>query len=386
MPDSAQTHAEVPAESLVEEDAGRRAPRRWSRHLGRLVHGRDLPVIFVLVAIVTIVSVFHPTYLQRTSLINTAQFASYIGCMAVGTVFLLSMREIDLSVGAVYGLCAIVAARLMENGMNPWLAVVVALAAGCGCGAVNGIITNTLRIQSIVVTLGTLSMFSALSLIVAQDNTIVTLPTGSAFFTVLGQSHLGLPTSIWAFIVILAVGHVLYRHTRFGAHVRLAGSNPDAARLQGIPVARLRLTALILQSFLCAVIGVVTLAYLQSADPTSGVGYELSVIAAAIVGGTALAGGQGSVIGAGVGALIISSINTGLVQFGVTPDWSGFATGAIIIGAVTMDAFLRRRRLAMRALFDDEPTQTGAAREGSGEGGDRSSGSTGLAGDGPEKR
>ena len=108
-----------------------------------------------------------------------------------------------------------------------------------------------------------------------------------------------------------------------------------------------------LQSTLCAIIGVVTLAYLQAADPTTGIGYELSVIAAAIVGGTALAGGQGSVIGAVIGALIISSISTGLVQFGVTPDWSGFATGAIIIGAVTLDAFLRRRRLAVRAAVVD---------------------------------
>ena len=112
-----------------------------------------------------------------------------------------------------------------------------------------------------------------------------------------------------------------------------------------------------LQSFLCAVIGIITLAYLQSADPTSGIGYELSVIAAAIVGGTALAGGQGSVIGAVIGALIISSISTGLVQFGVTPDWSGFATGAIIIGAVTMDAFIRRRRLAVRVGTEDNTTR-----------------------------
>jgi ribose transport system permease protein len=323
--------------------------------LKRLARGRDLPVILVLVGIVAIVSVFHPSYLQRASLINTAQFAAYIGCMAVGTVFLLSMREIDLSVGAVYGLCAVIAARLMEGGTNPWVACLIGLGAGCACGAVNGLVTNLLKIQTIVVTLGTLSMFSAIALIVSQDNVIVSLPVHSTFFTFFGANHLGLPTSIWTLIVVAAAGHILYRHTKFGAHVRLVGSNPEAARLVGLPVLRLRLYALILQSFLCALIGLITLAYLQSADPTTGVGYELSVIASAIVGGTGLAGGQGSVIGAVIGALIISSISTGLVQFGVTPDWSGFATGAIIIGAVTMDAFLRRRRLAMRAVSEDEP-------------------------------
>jgi ribose transport system permease protein len=353
------------AESSVDSSSqGVLRPALAGRYIRRIARGRDLPVLLVLLGIVGIVSAFHPTYLQRASLINTAQFAAYIGCMSVGTVFLLSMREIDLSVGAVYGLSAVACASLMEGGMNPWLASLLALGVGCGCGAVNGIITNALKIQTIVVTLGTLSMFAALSLIVSGDNTIVNLPVNSAFFTVLGRSHLGLPMSIWTFIAIAVVGHILYRHTRFGAHVRLVGSNPDAARLLGIPVMRLRLSALIFQSFLCAVIAVITLAYLQSADPTTGVGYELSVIAAAIVGGTALAGGQGSVIGALIGALIISSISTGLVQFGVTPDWSGFATGAIIIGAVTMDAFLRRRRLSVAALSDDDQPSEEALRGG----------------------
>jgi ribose transport system permease protein len=190
-------------------------------------------------------------------------------------------------------------------------------------------------------------MISALSLIISGDQVLVNVPTQSSFFRLLGRTYLTIPVSIWAFLVLTILGHLLYRHTRFGAHVRLIGSNPDAARLLGLPTGLLRLSALMLQSFLCATIGVITLGYLQSADPTSGVGYELSVIAAAIVGGTALAGGQGSVIGAAIGALIISAISTGLVQFGVTPDWSGFATGAIIIGAVTMDAFIRRRRLAI---------------------------------------
>jgi ribose transport system permease protein len=321
------------------------------RYFGRLVRGRDLPIFLVLVAIIGVVSVFHPNYLQKASLINTAQFAAYIGCMAVGTVFLLSMREIDLSVGAVYGLSAIVAARLMTGGMNPWLASLIALGAGCLCGAVNGVLSNGLQIQTIVVTIGTLSMFEALSLIISGDQVLVNLPTHSSFFRILGGNYHGIPMSIWTLLVLATIGHILYRHTRFGSHVRVVGSNPDAARLLGIPVRRLRLTTLMFQSLLCAIIGVVTLAYLQAADPTTGVGYELSVIAAAIVGGTALAGGQGSVIGAVIGALIISAISTGLVQFGVTPDWSGFATGAIIIGAVTMDAFLRRRRLSVRAAW-----------------------------------
>lgn len=315
--------------------------------VGAIFRIRDLPILVVLIAIVGIVTAFHPTYFRTASLINTSQYAAYIGSMAVGMVFLLSMREIDLSVGIVYGLSAIVAARLMEGGMSPWFAALSGVVTGCACGALNGLIANSLRVQTIIVTLGTLSMYTALALIVSKDQVIVDLPTNSSFFRVLGGTHYGLPMSIWTFIILTVVGHTLYRHTRFGSQVRIIGSNPEAARVLGLRVARVRLAALMFQGLMASIIGVVTFAYLQAADPTTGVGYELAVIAAAIVGGTALSGGQGSVIGAAIGALVISSISTGLVQFGVTADWTGFATGAIIIGAVALDSFLRRRRVAV---------------------------------------
>lgn len=339
--------SELTGAGEIADAAGRRGYRSWLAGLPRRVlRNRDLPVFLVLVAIVGTVSIFHPNYLSTSSMINTARFGAYIGCMAIGMVFLLSMREIDLSVGVVFGLTAIATARLMETGTYPWLAAAGGLAVGLLCGLVNGLLSNALRIPTIIVTLGTLSMFASLALIVARDQVIVDLPLESSFYRVLGSDYLGVPASIWTLAVLGVICHVLYRHTQFGAHVRMIGSNPEAAELLGLHVARIRLMALMLQGLLCAIIGIVTLAYLQAADPITGVGYELSVIAAAIVGGTALSGGQGSVIGAIIGAMIISAIGTGLVQFGVTANWTGFATGAVIIAAVTMDSFLRRRRLA----------------------------------------
>jgi ribose transport system permease protein len=319
-----------------------------SRYVSPLLRIRDLPILLVLVGIIGVVTAFHPTYFRVASLINTGRFGAYIACMAIGMVFLLSMREIDLSVGAVYGLSAILAARLMEGGASPWLATLAGLATGTVCGAINGLISNALRIQTIVVTLGTLSIYQSVSLLISGDQILVNLPLGSWFFRVFGGDFLSVPASIWTLVILTGVAHTLYRHTRFGSHVRLIGSNPEAARLLGLRVARMRLFAMMFQGFLCSVIGLVTLGYIQAADPTTGLGYELSVIAAAIVGGTALSGGQGSVVGAVIGAMIISSISTGLVQFGVTADWAIFATGVIIIGAVTMDSFLRRRRLAVK--------------------------------------
>ncbi len=305
---------------------------------------QDLPLLLVLLAMIGVVSWFHPEYLHHASLVNLARNASYFGTMAFGMVFLLSMREIDLSVGAIFGFSILVAAKLMEHGTNPWIAAFVSLVVGTLLGAVNGLIANLLKVQTIIVTLGTLSMYSALALILAGDTTVVDLPTGTSFFTSYGGGWQGVPTSVWMAIGVGAFCQVVYRYTRFGYRVRAIGSNPEAARLAGISIARTRLEALMLQGFICALIGTATLAYIEAADPNTGQGYELSVIAAAIIGGTALSGGSGSIPGAMIGALIISTISTGLVQFGISADWGDFATGVVIVAAVALDTWLKRRR------------------------------------------
>jgi ribose transport system permease protein len=306
----------------------------------------DLPLILVFVAMVGTISAFHPEFLNRYSLISTGTEAAYFGTMALGMVFLLSMREIDLSVGSIFGLTIIVVAHLIETGMQPWLAAAVGIVVGPALGAVNGLIANALRIQTIIVTLGTLSIYRSVALIISKDMVLEhNLPVQDSYFQVLGGQWFGVPVSIWMFVVLAAILHIVYRYTRFGFDVRAIGSNAEAARLAGISIPRTRLTALILQGLLCSVVGVVAFAYLEAGDPVTGTGFELSVIAAAIIGGTALSGGHGSVFGALIGALIIAVITTGLIQFGVTQDWALFATGAAIVGAVALDAFLKRRRL-----------------------------------------
>jgi ribose transport system permease protein len=305
----------------------------------------DLPLILVLVAMVGTISLFHPEYLNRYSLTNIGTEAAYFGTMAVGMVFLLSMREIDLSVGSIFGLTIVVIAHLVESGVAPWLAALVGLFVGPILGTVNALIANALRIQTIIVTLGTLSIYRSFALILSNDMVLEhNLPVQDSYFQLLGGQFLTIPVSIWMFGLVALVLHVVYRYTRFGFNVRAVGSNPEAARLAGISIPTQRLYALALEGLLCSIAGVVAFAYLEAGDPVTGTGFELSVIAAAIIGGTALSGGQGSVIGAVIGALIISTITTGLIQFGVTQDWALFATGAAVIAAVALDAFLKRRR------------------------------------------
>jgi ribose transport system permease protein len=324
---------------------------------------KELGAVVALLMLVVVISAFHPDFLSQGSLINVGQQAALYGIMAIGMVFLLSMREIDLSVGAIFAVSLLGGAVLMRNGLDPWLAGVASIVIGIALGAVNGTLTNILGIPSIIVTLGTLSMYRGIGLIIAGGQAIGGLDTNHAFFVSLGGGLVGVPISIWALLVLVALFSVVYTRTRFGIVVRAIGSNEQAARLSGISIRSVRLASLTLTGAFCGLSGMLSLAYFGSADPTIGTGYELQVIASAIIGGTALSGGSGTVFGALLGSLLIAVIQAGLIQFGVNANWSVFGTGAVIVAAVTLDSVIRRQRarqLAMRrSLF--RPGEPGLA-------------------------
>jgi ribose transport system permease protein len=332
------------------EEVGRPTEARRVSPLGRVGAVKELGAIVALLVLVVVISVFHPDFLSRGSLINVGQQAALYGIMAIGMVFLLSMREIDLSVGAIFAVSLLGGAVLMKSGLDPWLAGVASIVIGIALGAVNGTLTNVLGIPSIIVTLGTLSMYRGVGLIIAGGQAIGGLDTTHPFFVNLGGGFLGVPISIWALLVLVAFFSVVYNLTRFGIVVRAIGSNEQAARLSGISIRSVRLGALTLTGGFCGLSGMLSLAYFGSADPTIGTGYELQVIASAIIGGTALSGGSGTVIGALLGSLLIAVIQAGLIQFGVNANWSVFGTGAVIVAAVTLDAVIRRQRARQLAL------------------------------------
>lgn len=324
-----------------EGSATRRSPRAALRRLSAI---EELSVIAALVALVLVIGAFHPDFLYRDQLIDVVRQAAFIGVMACGMTYLLAMRELDLSVGSTYALSMIVAAILMRDGMNPWLGAVVGLVAGVGLGLVNGLLCNLIRIPSIIATLGTLSVFRGLALALSDGRQVADLPREHAFFRIVGGSVLGLPTGIWVLLAVGAVLTLVFRATPFGYRVRSIGSNPDAARFSGISIARTRLQVLMLSGGLAAVGGMLTLGFFASGQPTIGQGYELTAIAAAIIGGTPLRGGSGTVWGSVLGTVIIGTVATGLVYFDVPINWSLFATGVVILLAVALDSLLRRRR------------------------------------------
>lgn len=308
----------------------------------------ELGVAFTLVLMVAVIGGFHPRFLEVFSLANVGQQASFYGFMALAMVFLLAMGELDLSVGGVYVLSALVGAIMIRDGLDPWLGGILCVLVGAGLGGFNGLLANVLRIPVIIVTLGTLSAYRGLGLIVSHSGSVGGQPLDHSFYRIVGGAYLKVPVSVWVFAVATIVLSILFTKTRFGFAVRAIGANREAARLSGYPVARIRLLTTMLVGALGGLSAAMTLAFFGAADPNLGMGYELQVIAAAIIGGTAIAGGSGSVVGAFMGALIISVIGAGLIQFGVSSEWSVFVTGAIIVGAVSLDALVRRRRGARR--------------------------------------
>lgn len=304
----------------------------------------DLGVVVALAALVVVIGVLRPSFVSIESVENVTRQAAVFGIIALGMVFLLAMREIDLSVGSIYGLVTVSIAVLIRGGLDPWLAAAIGIGLGAVLGAVNGLLANALKLPAIIVTLGTLSMYRGLTHIVSDGRTIADFPRDHPMFRVLSGEYLGLPAPLWVAVGLTVVLSILFGSTRFGVMVRAIGSNEQVARLSGVPIGRIRLLALVLVGALCGIAAVLSIAIFRAADPNVGVGWEMLAIASAIIGGTSLAGGSGTVLGALVGALIIAVIRSGLIHFGVTANWSIFATGAVIIGAVTLDGLIRRRR------------------------------------------
>ncbi len=298
-----------------------------------------------LVVLVVLVGLVKPSFFQPSTLFQQLAGAAFIGMLALGMVFVVAIGDIDLSVGWMFNFAAVVGAKAMVLGIDPWLAALAGVAFGGLLGLVNGLLTVGLRIRVIIITLGTFSAYRGLSLVVNESRAVHPPDKTSLFFQIWSTKLFGIiPSVAIAFVVLAIVLHLLLHHTRFGYRVQAMGSNPEAARLAGIPTDRTRIMVLVLMGAIAGLAGVIFLGFRQAIDPVTGGDYLLPVVAAVIIGGTALSGGRGTVIGAVIGALIIQVITTGILFLGVDVKWSTFVTGAVIIVAVAVDQLVRRQR------------------------------------------
>ncbi len=317
----------------------------------RLRAMQELGVLIALIALCVALTIATPTFPTTMNLLKVARQASYIGIMAVGMVFVVSMGDIDLSVGSILTLTNVVTAMALRAGLPIPVALLIGLAAGAICGLINGGIAVALRIPMIIVTLGTLSVYRGVALVLCNNAPISQFPKTGFFFDVVGGNitRFNVPASVILMLIVTVLGWLVITRTVFGRRVQAIGGNPQSARLSGINIDRYRIGVMTLNGMIAAFAGIIALAFLQSADPSTGPGYELWVIASVIIGGTALSGGHGSVPGAILGALIIYVIRNGLVLLGAPSNTDTAVTGGAIIVAVAIDSFVRRRT-QVRAL------------------------------------
>lgn len=302
-------------------------------------------VIVALLAMMVVIGIARPRFLNPINLFSLLGNTTFLGMLAVGMVFLLAIREIDLSVGWMFNFSAVFAALLMVAGIDPWLAAFAGVLFGAALGLLNGVLSLVLRLPAIIVTLGTYSMFQGLSLVANQGRAIVPSPDGSSYFAAMSTRLGGLvPVTALVFVALAVAMHFVLHRTRFGYRVQAVGSNPEAAKLAGIPTGLVRLQTLVLMGAICGLSGVMYVGFRGAIDPQEGSDFVLVVVAAVIIGGTPLSGGYGTVIGAVVGMMIIQVISSGLIFFGIDATWSTFVTGAVIVLAVSLDQLIKWQR------------------------------------------
>lgn len=297
---------------------------------------RNFVVYFGFIAILLFfsIAVGGRGFLSLTNLMNIVRQTAPISVMAVGMAFALSAGEIDLSIGSVVALSALVTAILLRDA-NMAVAIPAGLGVGLAVGLFNGLVAVKVRIPSFLVTLGTLSIVAGLARTITNLQAVPI--QNQTFNDAFGSASLGpVPILIVWTAVAMAVGHAVYRHTRFGRHVLATGGNRGAADSVGIRTDRIKVAVLVISATTAALAGMLYAGRLHGARYTLGEADLLTVIAAVVIGGTSLFGGRGSVIGAVVGSIIMGMVNNGLILMGLQVSEQMVARGVIIILAVAL--------------------------------------------------
>jgi ribose transport system permease protein len=304
-------------------------------------------IIVALLIIIGVVSVIAPRFFSVDNLFEVARNFSFIAAVGVGEaiVILTGGGGIDLSVGSLMGLGGVVTTKLLGFNVGVVPAIAAGVGAGWAAGTVNGLLVTRFRMTPLIPTLGMLSIAHGLALVITQGYPLASLGRDGAAFVNLGAGYIGpVPYPVVFMVLTVLLGWVVLTHTPFGYDVYAVGGNAEASRLVGINVERTRLIAFMISGALAALTGILLAARLSVGDATTGQGQELSVIAACVIGGVSLLGGQGSVLGLFAGAALIGVLLNAMVLMGVPAFWQEVVVGSTIIVAVLLDRL--RIRLA----------------------------------------
>jgi ribose transport system permease protein len=308
------------------------------RFVTRLLHSQEIGIVGALVIMVVALTVFAPGFSSTENLLNDARNLSFLGIVVLGETMVMITGGIDLSVGSVWGMTAVTSAALMAAGFGVIPSCLFALCCAAAVGLFNGLCVTALRMPPFVPTLATMSIARALALVITRGKSIDGFrPEGDWFYAIGGGDLFGMPAPFVIFLCLSIIIGVTLSRSVYGRQLYAIGGNERAARLTGLSVDRLKVSVYVIASILAGVAGIVEVSYLSSAISNQGLGKELNVIAAAVIGGTALTGGEGSVIGVFVGTVILEVLRNGLVLLGTDAYWQGVFVGSVIVFAVFVD-------------------------------------------------
>jgi ribose transport system permease protein len=308
---------------------------------------RLMPFAALLVVYCIFAAIAPPSFSSFRNVELIIRQTTIVGIAALGMTLVIVSGGIDLSVGSVVALVTVVIAWLLQHDTAPWLAALAGVAAGAACGCFNGLLITRLKVVPFIVTLGTLLLFRGMAKGIANEQKIdAPLSWLNELLAALKpeQTWMVFPPGVWILVLLAVITSLLMRYTRFGLHTFAIGSNEQAARLCGVSITRAKVVIYALSGMFAGIAGVMQFARLTVGDPTVASGLELDVIAAVVIGGGSLAGGEGTILGTMLGALIMTVIRSGCTQMGVSNWVQEIVTGVIIILAVVLDSLRHRKK------------------------------------------
>lgn len=309
----------------------------------KIARFQSLIALFIMCLVLALLA---DNFMTADNFWNVLRQISVNVCISVGMTLVILTAGIDLSVGSILALCGAIAAGLLKNGISIGSAnifigftvfgvVIAGMLSGGALGFINGFAITRFKVPPFVATLAMLTMARGFTMLWTKGHPITGL--GDSFGFIGTGWFLGIPMPVWISGIVVIFAVILTKKTRFGRYVYAIGGNENAARLSGIPVARIKMKVYALAGVLAGIGGLLVTARLDSAQPNAGMSYELDAIAAVVIGGTSLSGGRGTILGTVLGAMIIGVLNNGLVLLNVSPFWQQVIKGLVILLAVIID-------------------------------------------------
>jgi ribose transport system permease protein len=308
-------------------------PKIQLRHFADVQSFGLMALLIVMIAVLSFAS---PYFLTVGNIVNILLSVSVIGTMAAASTLVLISRNLDLSVASIAALAGVITAEAMGNwGISAGVTILIGLGVGALCGAINGFLINVCRINSIITTIGTLSVFRGAAFVITNGSTAL---VDNQTLVFIGSGRiLGVPVAVWLMLLIYLAVHFVATRTRIGRSLYAIGANPRASMLAGLRLARYRLGVFVASGLSCGLAGILLNGQSGTAMPGAAVSYELLVVTAVLLGGTSLQGGEGRVGGTLLGVLIIGTLNNGMTLLSVPSYYQTVANGILLLIAVGID-------------------------------------------------